>query len=355
MSSIQLSWKSGTGFDLFVSLHVLHEPKRFGLRPAWAAGVRSRLCAQDRETLEAAETVIWPPFHWVEKLPQPQDTATVLLSLEQISAKDRLPVLGSRPGLPDGIVEIFLNVAARGSWIAKDLEALLSAYQSSSLSPRSKQIEEKLRVWAEAESFGKRYLAALTAYNDVFFSEEETRITHAIQVSLKEAQAQAAQIPLESLIESLSHGVRLERSIDLDTLILVPSYWIAPLVVIEKLGKRQELFLFGARPSHVSLVPGDWVPDGMLRTIKTLGDPTRLRILRYLSEDSIAPAELARRLRLRPPTVTHHLNLLRLAGLVFLTLEEDGGQRYEARPEAVDEAFEILKSFLCSPSEDLKC
>jgi DNA-binding transcriptional ArsR family regulator len=84
----------------------------------------------------------------------------------------------------------------------------------------------------------------------------------------------------------------------------------------------------------------------MLRTIKTLGDPTRLRILRYLSRENITPAELARRLRLRAPTVTHHLNLLRLAGLVYLTLGEKGKRRYETRPEAVDEAFEILRTFL---------
>jgi DNA-binding transcriptional ArsR family regulator len=129
-------------------------------------------------------------------------------------------------------------------------------------------------------------------------------------------------------------------------LVLVPSYWIAPLVVFEQLGEGKELFLFGARPTDVSLVPGDLVPDGMLRTIKTLGDPTRLRILRYLSRESITPAELARRLRLRAPTVTHHLNLLRLAGLVYLTLGESGKRRYEARPGAVDEAFAILRSFL---------
>ena len=84
----------------------------------------------------------------------------------------------------------------------------------------------------------------------------------------------------------------------------------------------------------------------MLRTIKTLGDPTRLKILRYLAQENITPAELARRLRLRAPTVTHHLNLLRLAGLVYLTLGEKGKRRYEARPDAVDEAFALLRTFL---------
>ncbi len=351
----QLSWNSGTAYDLFVSLHVLHEPERFGVRPAWAAGVRSRLSVQDRETLEQAESTIWLPFHWVQGLPEPQDTSAVLWGLRQIPAKELLPTLGLLPGLPDGAAEIYLDVAARGTWDAGDLESLRSKFQSSKSPPRTKLLENRLQVWAQAESFGSRYPAALRAYRDVFFAEDEKRITLAIKTALAAAQDQAAKIPLEALIEELSHGVRLERSLDMDELVMVPSYWVSPLVVFENLDDRRELFLFGARPADASLVPGELVPDGMLRTIKTLGDPTRLRILRYLSQESITPAELARRLRLRPPTVTHHLNLLRLAGLVYLTLEEGGGRRYEARSEAVDEAFCTLKSFLGTHGEGEPC
>ena len=58
MTISQLTWNFGTAYDLFVSLHVLHEPNRFGIRPSWAAGVRSRLSSDDRETLEQAEAVI---------------------------------------------------------------------------------------------------------------------------------------------------------------------------------------------------------------------------------------------------------------------------------------------------------
>ena len=127
----QLSWNSGTAYDLFVSLHVLHEPVRFGVRPAWAAGVRSRLSAEDRETLEQAESTIWLPFHWVRDLPEPQDTSAVLWGLRQIPAKEMLPTLGLRPDLPEGAADIYMDVAARGTWDTDDFEALRSAFQSS--------------------------------------------------------------------------------------------------------------------------------------------------------------------------------------------------------------------------------
>jgi DNA-binding transcriptional ArsR family regulator len=296
--------------------------------------------------LEQAEAAIWIPLHWLQSLDQPRDCATALWRLRQISPKERLNTLGLRPNLPLGVAEIYQQVAIRGTWDSKNLESLRAAYQEHRSPPHLKVLETRLAVWAQAALFGDRYLQALQSYQDVFFSEEEERILGALHDAIEAAQERANQIPVQALIEELSHGVRLEDEFDWQELMMVPSYWISPLVVFEKLKEGQELFLFGARPADASLVPGEVVPDGMLRTIKTLGDPTRLRILRYLSQENITPAELARRLRLRAPTVTHHLNLLRLAGLVYLTLGEQGQRRYAARPEAVDEAFEILRSFL---------
>jgi DNA-binding transcriptional ArsR family regulator len=83
-----------------------------------------------------------------------------------------------------------------------------------------------------------------------------------------------------------------------------------------------------------------------MRALKALGDPTRLRILRYLMAEPLSPAQLARRLRLRAPTVIHHLDRLRMAELVHLTLEIGGERRYAARPDAVTSILSVLEEFL---------
>jgi DNA-binding transcriptional ArsR family regulator len=49
---------------------------------------------------------------------------------------------------------------------------------------------------------------------------------------------------------------------------------------------------------------------------------------------------------LRPPTVIHHLNALRLAGLVYVTLEAQEEKRYTIRETAVRDTFEALRKFL---------
>jgi DNA-binding transcriptional ArsR family regulator len=82
-----------------------------------------------------------------------------------------------------------------------------------------------------------------------------------------------------------------------------------------------------------------------------MADPTRLRILRYLAQETLAPAELSRRLRLRAPTVTHHLNALRLAGLVRLTLYPSGEKRYTTRLEGIASTFTHLEDYLESNRE----
>jgi DNA-binding transcriptional ArsR family regulator len=86
-----------------------------------------------------------------------------------------------------------------------------------------------------------------------------------------------------------------------------------------------------------------------VRALKAMSDPTRLRILHYLSQDSLSPAELARRLRLRAPTVTHHLHALRLAGLVQVTLGSSYGKEkksFAARSESIKEVCAALETYL---------
>ena len=134
---------------------------------------------------------------------------------------------------------------------------------------------------------------------------------------------------------------------DMDELVLAPSFWVTPLMYFGYVGDGRGVWLFGARPANQSLIPGEMVPDSLLRALKALSDPTRLKILHYLSQGSLSPAALSRKLRLRAPTVTHHLQTLRLAGLVRVTLSEGKEKKsYATRTEIVKATCATLESFL---------
>ncbi len=352
MNTTKISWDWGTGYDFFVSLYILHEPDEFGLRPSWAAGVRSRLPAEDREILERAQSVIHFPLSWVYSLQDAKDSAAVIWSLRQMTPDERLTTLARSSGMPAEVQEHLQDVAQRGSWGPEDLDKLRDEYKKYKATIPSKKAESILDIWSNLDSFGERYLSALQVYREVFFAEEEERIRPALEAALQDTQQWAEDFTLEMLIEKVSRGVRFEDGMDVAELVMVPSYWITPLVVNMPLVESEShLFLFGARPEDDSLVPGAQVPDSMLRTLKTLADPTRLRILRYLSQETMSPAQLARRLRLRAPTVTHHLSALRLAGLVYLTLGEKKRTLYTTRFEAISGTFSTLKEFLGGDSE----
>jgi DNA-binding transcriptional ArsR family regulator len=340
----QVFWDWGTAYDLFMSLEVLHTPADFGVRGAWAAGVRARLPAAEREILEQVMPTIHVPLHWIYTLPEPKDTMTVLYTLGQVPPEERLAQLTLHPEGSEEIAAILNKVAARSKWDEQDLAALQAIHKCDE---EKAKLTNLLDLWSRNQTFGEQYLVALRAYYEVFFAEEEKRIRPALQEALAQAQDLAERLDLPDLLEELSQGLRFSEPPNMAELVLVPSFWSTPLVLFGKVNARRALWLFGARPSNASLVPGEVVPDALLRALKALSDPTRLRIMHYLAQEPLPPSQLARRLRLRASTVTHHVRALRLAGLVQLTLGEGKEEkRYAARFEAVEAACTTLKTFL---------
>jgi DNA-binding transcriptional ArsR family regulator len=128
---------------------------------------------------------------------------------------------------------------------------------------------------------------------------------------------------------------------------MAPSFWGAPFVFSDKLDDQTGIILFGARPEGTALIPGQLVPDELLNALKAIADPTRLRILHYLRENGPTNlSELAAILRLRPPTVIHHLQNLRLAGMISVTVSPKAERRYALRISGLDTTIYRLRIFL---------
>jgi DNA-binding transcriptional ArsR family regulator len=253
-----------------------------------------------------------------------------------------------------GQADLYREVAARGAWQPADLERLKPFFKGRPWPLAPRRLEAILHAWAQSADFGRLLLPALQVYHQVFFHEEEQRIRPALKEALQHARDLSQRLPLADLLEELSQGVRFSpQQLDTPQVILAPSYWSTPLLFYGRVNETSRLFLFGARPASASLVPGEVVPDSLLNSLKALSDATRLRILRYLIAAPQTPAQLSRRLRLRAPTVVHHLSELRLAGLVQLTIDiperKKGERRYAVRKEAVEQLCALLQDFLSQP------
>ena len=149
-------WSSGTAYDLFASLHVLHHPERFGLRGSWAAGVRSRLAPSQRCVLEDAQYLFFStPISWVSGLPEPRDAESVLKALGQLDPADRLPTLADHADVPPQLLQILREVKLRGSWNQTDLVQLQSNYPVKEKPPSPDELVTTLGWWSCAEEFGE--------------------------------------------------------------------------------------------------------------------------------------------------------------------------------------------------------
>jgi len=348
LNDANISWDFGTAYELFISLHVLHEPEYYGIRASWAAGIRSRIPAAERKLLEEVIPFAGWPISWVRTLPAPKDALSALWSMRQIPAAERMiKVFELEHKQESEWAQAILQIAQKRAWGETELDF----FQAQVKKKKGKKdfdragFQRFLDWWAHPVEFGEGFLAALQAYQAAFFEGEEKRIGPVMKAALEQAQELAKTLSVSALITELSQGIRFEEEFVPREVIIAPTYWPTPLVVFEKLEAETMLFMFGARPVTMSAIPGELVPDGLLRTLKALADPTRLKILNYLSNEHLTPSELSRRLNLRAPTVTHHLAELRLSGLVNLTIR---GQEkvYHTRREALPGMMAALESFL---------
>lgn len=342
----RIHWDIGTAYDLFISLRILHDPEKYAVRASWAAGVRSRVPVEYREVLEQATSLRLVPLHFVHSLNEPKNSNQLLTKLKGIPASEILETLTIRPNTPDDVRDFFLATNAAKPWTNEDKQFLVQRWNLEDNKETKRLLKTLYEIWSAREEFGQKLVSGLQAYVATFFAEEEQRILPVLEQELSYARMRAGSRPLPAMLEEITAGVRYGDFEHLSDIILAPTFWGSPFMFSQHLTESKLIVLFGARPGTMSIIPGDVVPDGLLRGMKALADSTRLRILRYLAQEPQTASELSRILRLRPPTVNHHLTQLRLAGMVQIFLDADGERKYAARYEGFEDTQELLNRFV---------
>lgn len=77
---------------------------------------------------------------------------------------------------------------------------------------------------------------------------------------------------------------------------------------------------------------------------KALSDPTRRKILQLLKEKDLTPTDLLEKLAVTQPTLSHHLDILKRAGLIH---GEREGQfiRYSLNMSVLDMTIDYIMQF----------
>jgi DNA-binding transcriptional ArsR family regulator len=179
------------------------------------------------------------------------------------------------------------------------------------------------------------------------FEPIEARVARMEERDVAGRRADLERLSLPDFVERATGGVRWVADPGTRRLVLSPSYFTRPYN-----------YVFGGRDWHMFAYPlaetaldGDptAVPAASIRLFKALGDESRLRILRLLGAGDLYLTEIAERMGLSKPTVSHHLALLRAAGLVTIT-EAGALTYYSLRRDRVADAGAELTRFLGEPT-----
>ncbi len=77
---------------------------------------------------------------------------------------------------------------------------------------------------------------------------------------------------------------------------------------------------------------------------KALNDPTRREILELLKDKDMSAGEIAAQFNMTRPSISHHLDLLKQAGLV-VSVKEGQFQYYSINTTVMDEMLKWLLQF----------
>ena len=345
----KIIWRTGTAYDLFISLRILHIPEMFGLRAKWASGMRARLSPDARTVLSQAETLLFAkrPVHWVEQLDAPRDTAVALKALVDIPPAERLPTLAITAETDPALAELLREVAKSGRWTNDHLtEVRRRFYWWNAAQPSLQEAAEMLNLWSDAGRFGERYLAMLQEYAEVFFFAEERRIRPVLERALDHAQTRLANDDPLTGLNGLTGGLAEQMvSSEIRMITLQPSYWVTPYAFFLKAAADHLLVSFRGRPAGASLIPGEAVADTLIAGLKALADPTRLRILQILISAPATPGQISRTLRLRSATIAHHIKQLQIVGLVSIYQRSGQQVLYTAAGADLDELLHATRTF----------
>lgn len=180
------------------------------------------------------------------------------------------------------------------------------------------------------------------------FEQLEDRVARMEERDVAGRRADLARLPLAEFVEQVTGGVRWVPEPGTRRLYLAPSYFARPYNYVFG-GRDWHMFAY---PLAESAVDGDRgaVPAASVRLFKALGDESRLRILSLLASGDLYLTEIAERMGLSKPTVSHHLALLRVAGLVTIT-EAGALTYYSLRRERIADAGLELGRLLGQPTQ----
>jgi DNA-binding transcriptional ArsR family regulator len=201
-------------------------------------------------------------------------------------------------------------------------------------------------VLADPAAAQAKYAHLLEAYLERVFAVEAAVVAEAAARAASAALELLGVLPTVEAIERLTGGYTLGDDLALRRVTLAPSVFIYPFMssrVDERAGEA--LILYGVRTDLFRKYDPVPLDPGLVRALKALADPGRLKVMLLLGKSPMFGPELIAALGLAQPTVHHHLAQLRAAGLIRQERAK-GGMRYSVRRDSAGATIKTLERLI---------
>lgn len=304
------------------------------------ARLRSRLPARTLETVR--EVDVDPKAYFLlsllgADLPAPHGIDELLAAIAEDRTLTWRYVLGHRVA---GINAEDADAAVLGERIALGDEAAIETverWDEACPAPVRSVLE------LDPEVHGERVTAAVTAVRPLW-EEVAGEAMGAIERDVAHRCTQLEQgAPVADIVVEATNGYALPTDIPLSEVVLMPTYWLRPWIVVAR-RRGVELLTSVVADEFVSL-PTEAPSPALLKLFKALSDEGRLKLLRRMSSGPISLTEAGEELDVAKATAHHHLSTLRQAGLVVMR-GEGRGKRYALRDDPPEVARDALANYV---------
>lgn len=203
-------------------------------------------------------------------------------------------------------------------------------------------------VGRPAEETGSQVVAALRRWHEVAFSEREAEIARAQAECAASLHEIRPTWTVDALIAQVLPGVDYVPAAGIAEVAFVPDVVIRPgLVFLD-----HRMMSIASFPVASAEEGPDQPPEQLVRLGKALGDELRLRALRVMARGPISLGDLAAELGVPRTTLSHHIGVLRSAGLVTMGIDDGRWGRLRLRTDGIEHAPEIFRRYLGKDLED---
>jgi DNA-binding transcriptional ArsR family regulator len=341
-------------YDFLLSLRVaLASPEYdftdFEVGKSWIDNARARCAQHDEHALsvlghyfgdERPTSLNATLISLVWRCPEPRDVPHFLDWLRTLPAIEFVEVLLDQDGLGVDWPEVL--AATLESPQSEETKFRLLSHYVDDLWPTVAAVVD------DPEGTRAELLAALHVWREAVFAAESTRVLPKLRREAAAWERSRGELSPDAFLVEVMRGVQFQRPAGLRRMVFAPSYFCRPAVFYHS---WKGTLTFCAPVDESRLEPAPAVSDPnipspeLLRFFEALGDPTRLRILRLLTERDMYLTELAERLQLTKATTKHHMVRLRVAGLATLH-DRDRLTFYALREDVARRARQLLDEFL---------